>query len=65
MMTSMNVLGVAEIIKLVTSFLGFYGAAFPLYQACVTNVNNLENLIERFRLDLFVVLYDAKYGPCD
>ena len=61
----MNVLGVAEIIKPVTSFLGFYEAAIPLYQACVTNVNNLENLIERYRVDLFFVLYDAKYGPWD
>ena len=57
----MNVLGVAEIIWLVTSFLGTYEAAIPLYTTCVTNVNNLETLIDKYRLDLFVILYDARY----
>ena len=58
----MNVLGVAEIILLVTSFLGSYEAAIPLFTTCITNVNNLENLIDEYRLDLFAELYDARYG---
>ena len=62
MVTSMNVLGVAEIILLVTSFLGSYEAAIPLFKTCVTNVNNLENLIHEYRFDLFAELYDARYG---
>ena len=61
MVTSMNVLGVAEIILLVTSFLGTYEAAIPLFTTCVMNGHILENLIDEYRLDLFVVLLDASY----
>ena len=59
MVTSMNVLGVTEIILLVTSFLGYYEAAIPLFKTCVTNVNNLENLIDEYRCDYLKELYDA------
>ena len=61
MVTSMNVLGVTEIILIVTSFLGCYEAAIPLFKSCVMNMNNLENMIDEYRFDYLEELYDAFY----
>jgi len=62
---SMNVLGVAEILLLVTSFLGTYEAAIPLFTTCAMNTHILENLIDDYRLDFFIVILDASYSYDD
>ena len=61
MVISVNVLGVTEIILLVTSFLGTYEEAIPLFKICVTNMNNLENLIDEYRFDYLKELYHDFY----
>ena len=41
----MNALGEIGIILHVTSFLGTYEEAIPLFKTCATNMSNLENLM--------------------